>query len=198
MLRWKQARARSSGVMALTANACALAAGSPSRAARTSAEDIGAGSPHVPRPGRRRRLLGRPVAAPLALRQQAVGVGLLLQHEPAVLPALCTATHPVQDPKLPQPGQRGGDRAHADAGLGRDRRVGRVQAPGAVVQEVEDQRVQDLQRGVADGATVVTRLVGAAVEVTGPVPKLDRGLLGQWHEPDGVGDGAAPDRPGGV
>ena len=33
MLRWKQAKARSSGVMALTVSTCAFAAGSLSRAA---------------------------------------------------------------------------------------------------------------------------------------------------------------------
>ena len=52
--------------------------------------------------------------------------------------------------------------------------------------------------GGADGATVVPRLVRAAVEVAGAVPELDRGLLGHRGEPDGLGDGAAPDRPGGV
>ena len=102
---------------------------------------MGGGSPHVPGAGAGGSCW-RPVAAPLALRQHGVGVGLLLQHEPPVPPALGAAAHPVEDPELAQPLQRRGDGAHADAGLAGDRRVGRVQAAGAVVQEVEDQRVQ--------------------------------------------------------
>ena len=35
-----------------------------------------------------RRLLGHPVAPPVAFRQHGVGIGLLLQHEPTVPPAL--------------------------------------------------------------------------------------------------------------
>ena len=46
MLRWKQAKARSSGVMALTASTCALAAGSVSSAAWTSAEGMMGARPH--------------------------------------------------------------------------------------------------------------------------------------------------------
>ena len=67
-----------------------------------------------------------------------------------------------------------------------------------VVQEVEDQRVQHRQRRVADSATVVAGLVRAAVEVAGAVPEAHGGLLGQGREPDGLGDAAGPDRPGGV
>ena len=142
------------------------------------------------------RLLRRPVAAPLAVRQHGVGVGLLLQHEPAVPPALGAAAHPVEDPELAQPGQRRGDRADADPGLAGDRRVGRIEPAGAVVQEVEDQRVQHLQRRVADGATMPARLVRAAVEVARPVPEAHGRLLRHRGEADGRGDAAGPHRPG--
>ena len=93
-------------------------------------------------------------------------------------------------------GQRGGDGAHADAGLGGNSGVGRIQPPRAVVQEVEDQCVQYLQGRVTDGAPMLAGLVGAAVEVPGAVPELDCCLLGQRDEADGVGDTAGPDRPG--
>ena len=67
-----------------------------------------------------------------------------------------------------------------------------------MVQEVEDQRVQHGERGVADGATVAARLVRAAVEVAGAVPEAHGGLLGQWDEADGLRRAAGPDRPGGM
>ena len=110
-------------------------------------------------------------------RQRGVGVGLLLQHEAPVPPALGAPAHPVEDPELAQPGQRRGNRALADVRLAGDRRIGRIQPAGAVVQEVEDQRVQHLQRRVADGAAMPARLVRAAVEVAGAVPEAHRGLL---------------------
>ena len=47
MLRWKLAKARSNGVMALPASTCALATGSLSRAAWASAEGMGGIAPHV-------------------------------------------------------------------------------------------------------------------------------------------------------
>jgi hypothetical protein len=50
-----------------------------------------------------------------------------------------------------------------------DRRIGRVQLAGAVVQEVEDQRVEHLQRGVPDGSAVSAWPVRAAVEIACPV-----------------------------
>jgi hypothetical protein len=53
-----------------------------------------------------------------------------------------------------------------------------------VVQEVEDQRVQHLQRGVADGAAMPARLVRTAVEVAGPVPEAHGGLLRHRLEAD--------------
>jgi hypothetical protein len=43
-----------------------------------------------------------PVAAPLAFRQHGVGVGLLLEDEAPVPPALGTP-QPVEDPELAQP-----------------------------------------------------------------------------------------------
>jgi hypothetical protein len=56
--------------------------------------------------------------------------------------------------------------------------------------------VQHLQAGVAESAAVAARLARGAVEVTRPVPEARGGLLGQRGEPDGGGDGTAPDRPG--
>ena len=90
------------------------------------------------------------------------------------------------------------DGADADPGLAGDRRIGRVQPAGAVVQEVEDQRVQHLQRGVADGATMPARLVRAAVEVARPVPEADGRLLRHRGEADGLRRAVRPHRPGGV
>jgi hypothetical protein len=75
---------------------------SPERPLTASAEGS---PPQVARQGRW-RLLGRPVAAPLALRQHGVGVGVLLEHEAAVGPAFGAAADPVQDPELAQPLQR--------------------------------------------------------------------------------------------
>jgi hypothetical protein len=86
--------------------------------------------------------------APLALRQHGIGVGLLREHEAPVGPALGEAANPVQDAQRLQPLQRGGDRADADAGRAGDRRVARIQAAGAVVQEVEDQRMQHRKPGL--------------------------------------------------
>jgi hypothetical protein len=65
-----------------------------------------------------------------------------------------------------------------------------------VIEEVEHQRVQHLQGGGADGASVVAGLVCASVEVPGAVPEAHSGLLGHRDEPDGVGDATGPDRPG--
>ena len=67
-----------------------------------------------------------------------------------------------------------------------------------MVQEVEDQRVQHGERGVADGAAVAAGLVRAAVEVAGPVPEAHSGLLGHGGEADRRGGAAGPHRPGGV
>ena len=55
--------------------------------------------------------------------------------------------------------------------------VGRIEPAGAMVQEVEDQRVQHLQGRGADGATMPARLVRAAVEVARAVPEADGRLL---------------------
>ena len=120
----------------------------PARLSRAaSGQHIGHGRRFTPRARRRRwRLCWRPVAAPLAVRQHGVGVGLLLEHEAPVPPALGAPAHPVEDPELAQPRQRRGDGAHADDRLAGDRLVGRIEPAGGVVQEVEDQRVQHLQR----------------------------------------------------
>ena len=59
-------------------------------------------------PAGRGRLRRRPVAAPLRRRQHGIGVGLLLKHEAAVLPALGAAAHPIEDAKLAQPLERRG------------------------------------------------------------------------------------------
>ena len=115
--RPSRARAAARPSFGSLASACTLPARSPSSAAWASADGMGGGSPHVPGAGAW-RLLRRPVAAPLALRQHGVGVGLLLEHEPAVPPALGAAAHPVEDPELAQPLQRRGDGADADPGLG--------------------------------------------------------------------------------
>ena len=60
---------------------CAFATGSLSRAAWTSAEGRDG---VVPGQGRGWRLLGRPVAPPARLWQQAIRVGILLEHEAAI------------------------------------------------------------------------------------------------------------------
>ena len=128
--RPSRARAAARPSLGSLASTCTLPARSPSRAAWASADGMGGGSPRGARQGRW-RLLWRPVAPPLALRQHRVGVGLLLQHEPAVLPALGAAADPVEDPQLVQPLQGCRHGADADAGLGGDRRVGWIQAAGA-------------------------------------------------------------------
>jgi hypothetical protein len=44
------------------------------------------------------------------------------------VPALSATAHPVEDPELPQPLQRRGDGAHANAGLGSNGGIARIQA----------------------------------------------------------------------
>ena len=128
------------------ASTCTLTARSPSSA--RLGDGITAWAPvHPTCPARVLAAPRRPVAPPLAVRQHGVGVGLLLEHEPAIPPALGAPADPVQDPEFAQPGQRRGDSADADAGLVRDRLIGRVQPAGAMVQEIEDQRVQHGERG---------------------------------------------------
>jgi hypothetical protein len=113
-------------------------------------------------------------------------MGFLPQLEASILtPALSAAAHPGEDPEFLQPDNRRGDRADADAGLVRDRRIGRIEPTGAGVQEVEDQRVQHGERGRPDGAAMPARLVGAAVEVARAVPELHCRLLRHRGEPYG-------------
>jgi hypothetical protein len=168
---------------------------SPSSLASVTASGMGAGSPHVPGAGNGGSAGGGPVAAPLAVRQHGVGIGFLFEDEPPFPPALGTTAHPVEDPQLAQPLQRRGDRADADAGLAGDSLVRWIEPAGAVVEEVEDQRVQHLQRRGANGATMPARLVCAAIEVAGTVPEAHSGLLGQRGKADGLGGAVRPDRP---
>ena len=149
--RPSRARAPARRSLGSEASTCTLTARSPSSAAWATADGVGPVHPKTCPARAQAGLQGRPVAPPLGLRQDGVGVGLLLEHEPAVPPAFGAAADPVQDAQFAQPGQRRGDPADADAGLGRDRRIGRVQPAGAVVQEIEDQRVQHGQRGQAYG-----------------------------------------------
>jgi hypothetical protein len=92
----------------------------------------------------------------------------------------------MEYPELAQPGQGRGDRADADPGLAGDRRVAGIEPSGAMVQEVEDQRVQYLQRRGAHRATMSARLVCAAVEVARAVPEAHRRLLRHRGEADGL------------
>jgi hypothetical protein len=127
------------------------------------------GGGFAPRAGRWRWRFSHGLAvAPLRRRQHGAGVGLLLEHEAPVLPALGAPSHPV---RIPSSRNRfsavATARSHTFA-FRADRRIGRVEAATGIVQEVEDQRVEHLQRGVPNGSPVVAWLVRAAVEAIAP------------------------------
>jgi hypothetical protein len=117
---------------------------------------------------------GWSVAPPLGFRQHRVGVGVLLEHEPAIPPALAATADPVQDPQFPQVLQRAGDRADAHAGLDGDRRVRRDRAQTTMVHEMalnafmRPQRNRQNNNGAQRGAVGSTREGGsAALAATG-------------------------------
>src|SRR3954454_7065701 len=139
----------------------------------------------------RRRLIAQP-----ACRQQAIGIGLLLADIAAVDPLLRTAADPGDDPEAMQALQRIGDSAFAEVGLAGDRRIGRIQPPGIVVEEIEQEDMQDLQGGGADGPAMHAWLVGLPIKVPRAVPELKRRLLWQWCELDRLRGALSPDRKG--
>ena len=67
-----------------------------------------------------------------------------------------------------------GDRAFAEVGLAGNRRVGGVQPPGCVVEEIEQEDVEHLQAAGADGAAMHAWLVGLPVKIPSAVPELER------------------------
>ena len=117
--------------------------------------------------------------------QHRVGVGLLLQQQSGY-PASLRHRGGPRWRGCPAPSAAAARwRPRAYTGLGSDGGIGRVQAPGAVVQAVENQRVQHLQRGMAHGAPMPAGLVGAAVEVAGAgaVPEAPLGRMRQPRAP---------------
>jgi hypothetical protein len=89
-------------------------------------------------------------------------------------------------------------RAFGEVGRAGDGGIARVEAACRKVEEVEDQRVKDLQAGMADGATVASLLLGLPIELLGIAPQADRDLLRQRRELDGLGRAAGPDGVRGV
>ena len=79
------------------------------------------------------------------------------------------------------------NRALAQIRLAGYRRIGRVELAVVVVEEVEDQRLQHLQRRRPHGSAVAVLAFGLAVEVAGAVPNPRRGLLRQGLEFDFLG-----------
>jgi hypothetical protein len=71
---------------------------------------------------------------------------------------------PGQHPVLAQPLQRRGNPALARVRIAGDRRIGRVE-PDGHIEEIEDQRVQHLERRMAERAAVMAGPAGLPVEV---------------------------------
>src|SRR3954470_11938158 len=122
----------------------------------------------------RRRCVTQPAG-----RQEAIRIGLLLADIAAVYPLLRTAADPGDHPKLLQALEGIGDGAFAEIGLAGDRRVGGIQPPGCVVEEIEKEDVENLQAARADGAAMHAWLVGLPVKIPGAVPEFERLLLRQ-------------------
>ena len=150
---------------------------------------VGAIPTRIPPGARRRRwrVMRRPVAPPLAVRQHRVGVGLLLEDEPPIAPALGTPAQPLEDTQLAQPLQRRGDGADTDTGLAGDSLVRWI--------EPAQQRAAPAAPR-ADAATMPAEVVRAAVEVAGAVPEADGGLLRHRLEADDLCRAVRPHRPG--
>src|SRR4051812_41197202 len=101
-----------------------------------------------------------------------IGVGLLLADIAAVDPPLRAAADPGDHPEAMQALERLGDSAFAEVGLSGDRRIRGIQPAGRVVEEIEQENMQDLQGGGADGAAMLSRLVGLPIKVPCAVPEL--------------------------
>src|SRR4051794_18466075 len=141
----------------------------------------------------RRRLVTQP-----SCWQDAIGIGLLLADIAAVDPLLRAAADPGNHPEAMQALERLGDSAFAEVGLSGDRRIRGIQPAGRVVEEIEQENMQDLQGGGADGAAMLSRLVGLPIKVPCAVPELKGRLLRQRGELDRFCGALSPDRKGSI
>src|SRR4051812_17762362 len=87
-----------------------------------------------------------------------------------------------------------GDSAFAEVGLSGNRRVGGIQPPCCVVEEIEQEDMQDLQAAGADGAAMFAGFVRLPVKVPRAVPELESHLLRHWGELDWFCGALSPDR----
>src|SRR3954447_21089057 len=137
----------------------------------------------------RRRLIAQP-----SCRQDAIRIGLLFADIAAVDPLLRTAADPGDNPETMQALEGIGDSAFAEVGLAGNRRIGGIQPPCCIVEEIEQEGMQYLQAAGADGAAMFAGFVSLPVKVSRAVPELESHLLRHWGELDWFCGALSPDR----
>ncbi len=147
----------------------------------------------------RRGLRRLAVAAPLRRRQHGVSVRLLLKHVAPVPHALGAAPHPIEDAAAPSAAviALATVRSHTLRPCG-DRRIGRIEPPARVVQEVEDQRVQHLQGAMPHGSAVITLRLVCRSKSRARCHSFTAAFFGIGWNLISFVRAVRPDRPGGI